>query len=252
MDHDFDISVLNQVAHRPWPLADGPWLMTQTWHDLLFAHWRIEENQIRDRVPPSFAIDRFDGCAWLGVVPFRMTNVAPRGMPKLPGLSEFPELNVRTYVRVGDRAGVYFFSLDASSRLAVRAARTLLNLPYFAAAMTVTAEDGAVRYQSDRDDGAASFEATYAPAGPPYRATPGTLEYFLAERYCLYNVDRRGRPYALDIHHPPWDLQPATAQIRRNTMAEASGVTLPRTAPVLHFSRRQDTVAWGPSPLRAT
>lgn len=220
--------------------------MTQTWRDLLFAHWPFDVDALRAQVPAAFPLDLFDGAAWVGVVPFRMTNVAPRGVPSLPGISEFPELNVRTYVRVGDKPGVYFFSLDAGNALAVRAARTLLNLPYFSAAMSVSPIADAFTYQSRRDAGSAEFIATYGPAGAAFEPMPGTLEYFLTERYCLYNVDRRGRPYRMDIHHPPWTLQRAEAEISRNTMAGASALALPDRAPLLHFSARQDMVAWGP------
>jgi uncharacterized protein YqjF (DUF2071 family) len=172
-------------------------------------------------------------------------------VPSLPGISAFPELNVRTYVRVGDKPGIYFFSLDAGSRLAVQAARRLLNLPYFYAVMSVTPDGDAIGYDSQRDDGsaAATFAASYRPAGAPFEAQHGSLEYFLTERYCLYNLDRHHAPYRLEIHHPPWRLQPADAEFTRNTMADAAGVALPDMLPLLHFSRRQDMVAWAPSAL---
>src|SRR5512145_2275490 len=106
----FDYEVVKLAAHRPWPLPNTPWVMTQTWHDLLFAHWPVERAQLRGVVPSVFELDLFDGEAWVGIVPIHMTNVAPRFIPALPLISSFPELNVRTYVRVGDQAGVYFFS----------------------------------------------------------------------------------------------------------------------------------------------
>ena len=109
--------------------------MTQSWNDLLFAHWPVDASQMRRAVPDVFDLDLFDGTAWLGVVPFYMTNVGIRAAPAVPWLSAFPELNVRTYVRVADRSGVYFFSLVAGRRLAVAAARPLLTLPYQAAAV---------------------------------------------------------------------------------------------------------------------
>jgi len=246
-DHDFDAGILTAVTHRPWTLPESPWVMTQTWRDLLFAHWRVDEQVLRAKIPAAFRLDLFDGAAYVGVVPFRMTNVAPRGVPSLPGMSEFPELNVRTYVRVGDKAGVYFFSLDAANALAVRTARTLLNLPYFQAAMSVSPIAEAFAYQSRREADGAEFVATYGPVGPGSIPAAGTLEYFLTERYCLYNLDRRGRPYRMDIHHPPWTLQPARAELLRNTMADASGIALPDQPPLLHFSARQDMVAWGPA-----
>lgn len=225
--------------------------MTQTWHDLLFAHWPVHAEVLRDLVPARFPLDVFDGTGWLGVIPFHMTNVAPRGVPSLPWISEFPEINVRTYVRVDDKPGIYFFSLDAGSALAVQAARSLLNLPYFVAAMSVVPKDNAIDYDSQRQGRSvtAAFSASYRPAGPPFQAISGSLEHFLTERYCLYNLDHHGAPYRLEIHHPPWQLQPAHASFRRNTMADAAGVRLPDVQPLLHFSRRQDMVAWAPSAL---
>ncbi len=128
MSDGFDRSIVDSTAHRPWLMPSARWLMTQSWNDLLFAHWRVDASHIRRAVPYVFDLDLFDGQAWLGVVPFYMTNVGVRAAPSLPWLSAFPELNVRTYVRVADRPGVYFFSLDAGRRLAVAAARALLNL----------------------------------------------------------------------------------------------------------------------------
>ena len=247
---DFNHDILNETRHRPWPMPDAPWIMTQTWHDLLFAHWPVSEDVLRPHLPAGFEIDLFDGRAWLGIVPFHMTNVAPRGVPALPWVSAFPELNVRTYVRVHGKAGVYFFSLDASNPVAVGVARTLVHLPYFTAEMTVAASGGWIDYRSRRKSSAtpAEFSARYRPSGPVERPAHGTLEYFLTERYCLFTTNSSFHAYSLDIHHPPWPLQPAEAVIIDNTMAEAAGIRLPAIAPLLHFSKRQDMVAW---PLKA-
>lgn len=249
---DFPSGIINHVSHRPWPLPDGPWVMTQSWHDLLFAHWPVAADTLRDLVPPGLELELFDQRAWLGVIPFHMTNVAPRGVPAVPWVSAFPELNVRTYVRVGDKPGIYFFSLDAGNPLAVMVARTMFHLPYFSAVMDVEHKDGYVYYASRRSPNGepsgskpdASFTARYRPTGPAAFARPGTLDYFLTERYCLYTLDSSFHLQRLDIHHPPWPLQSAEAEIHENTMADAAGVRLPSMAPVLHFSRRQDMLAW--------
>jgi uncharacterized protein YqjF (DUF2071 family) len=253
MQNDFPGDIIDQTAHRPWPVPASSWLMTQSWHNLLFAHWPVDAAALRSRMPPGLPLDLYDGEAWIGVVPFRMTNVAPRFVPALPWVSEFAELNVRTYVTIGGKPGVYFFSLDAESALAVAAARSLLHLPYFTASMEVRCEGPRVEYASRRSgDGApAELVAHYEPSGPAFRPRPGTLDYFLTERYCLYNVDARFRAYRLEIHHPPWTLQPAEASFGVNTMTDAAGVRLPAMAPVLHFSRRQDTLAWAPETLEA-
>ena len=247
--NDFDDSILDQVGHRPWPMPEAPWVMKQTWHDLLFAHWPVAASALRKHIPPEFQLDLFDNEAWLGVVPFRMTNVTPRGLPSLPWVSAFPELNVRTYVRVGDRPGVFFFSLDAGSVLAVAAARTLFNLPYYSANMTVKTVGTVVKYESTRESNdAAAFRASYEPHGQTFEAADGTLEHFLTERYCLYHHDHSGAPYRMDIHHPPWHLQSAQAHFERNSMASAAGFDVGEPV-VLHFARRQDMVAWLPSRL---
>jgi hypothetical protein len=243
--------VLDQTAHRPWPLPGGPWLMTQTWNDLLFAHWPVDKQALREHVPARFELDLFDGDAWLGVVPFRMTNVAPRLVPALPWISAFPELNVRTYVTVDGKPGVHFFSLDAGNAVVVGAARTLLNLPYFTAKMDVrVGGDGSVQYESRRtSQPCADFTARYRGLGDGHGPAAGTLEYFLTERYCLYAIDHTHQAYRLDIHHPPWALERGDAEITLNTMAEAAGIRLPDIGPLLHFAKRQDAVCWAPERL---
>lgn len=228
-------------------MPTSPWVMTQTWHDLLFAHWPVDAAVVRAAIPSQFELDIFDGQAWIGVVPFHMSNVSPRGVPSLPWISAFPELNVRTYIRAGGDPGVYFFSLDAANPVAVAIARTMFHLPYFCAEMNVESHEGWIDYTSRRaanSGPAAEFVGRYRPIGEPSPVVAGTLEYFLTERYCLFTVDGSSRAYRCDIHHPPWPLQRAEAEIAINTMASAAGLHLPATAPLLHFSKRQDMVGW--------
>ena len=244
---DFPEGVTNDVAHRPWPLPDGPWIMTQSWHDLLFAHWKVDARTLQEKLPAGLALDTYDGQGWLGIVPFHMTNVAPRGVPSIPFVSAFPELNVRTYVTRRGKPGVYFFSLDAGSALAVAAARTLFGLPYYSATMSVEERGGEIAFHSQRATsmgGMGEFAATYRPVDGGHPPQPGSLEYFLTERYCLYTVNEAFHARRLEIHHRPWPLQRAEARITVNTMADAAGIRLPSTAPLLHFSKRQDVVAW--------
>jgi uncharacterized protein YqjF (DUF2071 family) len=229
--------------------------MRQTWCDLLFAHWPIPVEVMRPLVPPQLELDTFGGTAWLGVVPFGMTNVAPRFSPNIPGLSTFPELNVRTYVLTPappeaplsiTKPGVYFFSLDAGNPLAVMGARIGFNLPYFNAEMKFTELGTRIDYTSHRTHrGAlpADFTGNYGPTGEVYHSRPDTLDHWLTERYCLYTV-RGERLYRAEIHHLQWLLQPAAAEITVNTMAAAANITLPPTPPLLHFARRIDMVNW--------
>jgi uncharacterized protein YqjF (DUF2071 family) len=227
------------TEHRPWPLPEGPWAVAMNWHDLLFAHWPVPLDRLRALVPKSLEIDTYDGQAWIGVVPFRMSGVRPRGLPAIPGFSAFPEINVRTYVRAGDKAGVWFFSLDAGNRLAVSVARRWYHLPYFYARITSERIAGWVKYSSRRAPNV-EFRGRYRPSGPCFQARPGSLEHWLAESYCLYAVDGHGRTWRCDIHHQPWPLQPAEAEI---ALASISQVAL-EGEPVCMFARRQDAVIW--------
>jgi uncharacterized protein len=246
--------ILKHTAHRPWPLPSGPWIMKQKWHDLLFAHWPVAAHALRALIPPRLEIDTFGGQAWLGVVPFRMSGVRARGTMAVPGLSRFPELNVRTYVTRSGKPGVWFFSLDAANRVAVWAARAAFHLPYFWAAMKCEENSGWIEYESRRarrEGSAAVLTGRYRPIGETFAARPGSIEHFLTERYCLYTADRKTRIIRCEIHHRPWALQLAEASFRVNTTAAAAGIEIPAApAQWLHFSRRQDVLVWAPESVK--
>jgi hypothetical protein len=241
------MTALSQTAHRPYPLPSGAWVMQQTWYNLLFAHWPIPVEMMRRAVPKALELDLFDGQAWVGVVPFGMSRVHPRWTFPAPWLSDFLELNVRTYVTRADRPGVYFFSLDAANPLAVEIARRWYHLPYFTARMKLEARaDGWISYHSTRvhrHAPKADFAGRYRPASETFLSTRGSVEYFLTERYCLYTVVQ-GTVYRGEIHHAPWPLQRAEAEIETNTMTLPHGLQLPGTPPLLHFARRLETVEW--------
>ncbi len=212
-------------------------------------HWPVEEDALRPLVPPALSLDTFEGRAWLGLTPFEMAGVRPHLLPAVPGLSNFPEMNLRTYVTAEGRPGIWFFSLDAHSRLAVRLARATFHLPYFDAEMYCRASGDEVDYRSLRTRrGAprAQFAARYGPVGGPFESEVGTIERFLTERYCLYSADRRGDIHRGDIHHHPWPLQPAEVEVRTLAMTQQIGLKPPETEPLLHFSRRLDVLAWPP------
>lgn len=226
--------------------------MTMSWVDLLFAHWPVPVQHLRSLVPPCLELDLYEGRAFIGVVPFRMEAVGPRGLgwlpARLPSPRAFPELNVRTYVHVGDRPGVFFFSLDATSRLAVWAARRFFHLPYMNAAIRCQRQGDTVYYDSQRRDsrgGEGKFLGHYRAAGDAYSAGPGTLEHWLTERYCLYAVDRLGNPWRGEVHHEPWPLRPAVAEFDQ-TVAQAHGFSLDGAPELVHFVDRLDVLAWLP------
>lgn len=243
------------MNYRPYVAPRTPWVMRQTWEKLLFMHWPVPIDLLRAWVPPELEIDTFAGQAWIAVVPFRMRDIYPLGTLAVPWLSAFAELNVRTYVIRDGKPGVWFFSLDAANRLAVQIARGWFKLPYFHADMTCRpgqTTEGAewVRYYSRRTHRGSPpvmFEGRYGPVGPVFTAQPGSLEYFLTARYCLYASDdlaSAGRIVRGEIDHGPWPLQMAQADIVCNTMTHWLGIDLIDKPPLLHYVDRLDVVVW--------
>jgi uncharacterized protein len=238
---------LRHTTHRPWPLPDRRWLMGQSWVRLLFMHWPLAPERLRPAVPAELPIDTFNGRAWIGITPFEVIGLRLRATPPMPWLSQFPELNVRTYTAFDGNPGIWFLSLDAASAPAVAAARRAYRLPYFRARMEVARDGLRTSYRSESASAQrprAALDVEYAPTGRAFAARPGTLEHFLTERYCLYTLDDAHRVHRAEIHHPPWPLQPAEASIRENTMTAPYGIELPREPQLLHYAERQDVVIW--------
>lgn len=233
-------------SDRTWPLPKRSHVMRMGWHDLLFAHWSFEPEEISCLLPDNVTLDTYDGKAWVAIVPFRMTDVAPRGIPAVPGMSAFPELNIRTYVTLQGKPGVWFFSLDATNPIAVRLARTAFFLPYMDARISIEKRAGWYHYDSlrtHRNEPTATFKARYRPIGDVFYATPGTLEYWLTARYCLYTADRKGRVLRGEIDHPPWPLQHAELESEVDTMFDWLSLSSDQQ-PHLLFSKDIAVQAW--------
>ncbi|TVP48390.1 MAG: DUF2071 domain-containing protein [Gemmatimonadales bacterium] len=239
--------------------------MFMRWSELAFLHWPVPAALLRPLLPQELTLDTFEGEAWLGIVPFRMEGTRARPAPPIPTATNFPELNVRTYVRGGGpgggRAGVWFFSLDASSRLAVLGARVGVNLPYFHADMEIEGSlDDGVRFASRRRGAgwpgaavhleSAALRCTYRAVGDVFHAAPGSLEHWLTERYCLFGRFRSGAVYFMDVHHLPWPLREGRVELEANSVAEAAGIPLhPDIAPLVHVAGSLDVRAWLPVKL---
>jgi uncharacterized protein YqjF (DUF2071 family) len=193
-------------------------------------------------IPAQLELQEFDGSCWIGVVPFQMAGVMRRPLPDLPWVSAFPELNVRTYVELDGKAGVWFLSLDATNPLAVWAARRFFHLPYFRAQMAISAKASGFHFTSAR--AGADFAASYHPSSALLQPARGSLEHWLTERYCLYARAANGSIWRNDVHHHPWPLQLAEAEFERNTMLRPHGLSLPTPPALLHFSKRVDVVVW--------
>lgn len=223
-----------------------PVVMHQNWHHLLFLHWEVPAEELQKLIAPELTIDTYEGKAYVGLVPFTLTGVRPVMAPPLPWISNFHEVNVRTYVHFRGRdPGIWFFSLDASSTIAVAAARAAYRLPYFHAQIDFQASHDplpTINFDAHRDDpnGArpANGRVRYAPMdGIVTRASVGTIEHFLIERYILYTTDSDHQLHRARVHHQPYPVQRADVLECDETLIWAAGVRRSQDNPLRHYAR---------------
>ncbi|HYP28155.1 MAG TPA: DUF2071 domain-containing protein [Blastocatellia bacterium] len=233
----------DRVSIRERP--EGSPIMYQSWGKLLFMHWPIPVEALRPLIPERLSVDTFDGKAWIGLIPFTIWNARPIFMPPLPWASDFHEINVRTYVHLDGVPGVWFFSLDANSLVAVLAARTFFHLPYYNARISLEQRDNTITYSTTRQGAGphAEFNATWRVGPDLPEAKPGSLDFFLVERYCLYASDEKSL-YRCRIFHRPWPLQEADLTAYDSTMIEADGLPTPGGEPLLHCAGPVDVEVW--------
>ncbi len=237
---------IDRVA--PTARPDRTAVMHQRWAELAFLHWPVPVAAVRDAIPAALTIDTFEGQAWVGLVPFTVTGARPLLMPPLPWVSDFHEVNVRTYVHHGGAdPGVWFFSLDASNPVVVAAARALFHLPYAHARMAMDVDAGGVAFRSERASApAAACALRYEPEGTATPAAVGSLEHFLVERYILYATSG-GRLLQAQVHHEPYPLQRARARLSREGLIAAAGIARPDEPPVhVHFAREVQVEIFAP------
>jgi uncharacterized protein YqjF (DUF2071 family) len=228
---------LRHLEHRPWTLPASPWKWRQSWLDLAFLHYPIAPEILRPLIPPQLRLQEFNGSAWLGLVPFRMSGVGRRYLPDAPYLSAFPELNLRTYVEAADgTSGVWFFSLDADSWPITFGGRNFYGLPYHRSRMSHSlSHDGWHNFSSIRLSSSVTFQGRYRPKGESFYSKPGSFEHWLTERYCLYS-QKRGQLLRVDVHHAPWLLHEADVIIDKSSILSAAGFPEIQEPPIAHFS----------------
>lgn len=243
--------ILAQSDHRPFALPAHKWLMRQTWQNLLCAHWPVRPKLLEPLIPAELQLDLWQGEAWITILPFQMKRMQLRGLPWLPLVRPFLELNVRTYVKWRGKPGIYLLSVDASSRLAVELPR-LLGLPYATAAIDLGHMQGKLHFTMQRTDRrlpSAAFAGIYFPSSVEvFHASPGTRLYWLTERYCLHVAKHGSRGIrTIDIHHLPWPLQAAALEIEHNLLCEPLGIPLAESPPVLTYAEQLDVLLWPPT-----
>lgn len=242
---------MEQTGHRPYPLPDGAWVGFQSWRHVLFLHWPIESAIIRPHIPDGLELDTYDNQAWITVIPLRIRDARLRWLPPIPGLSGVDELNIRTYVknRFG-KQGIYFIKIGASKSWAVAAARYIGKLPYSLAAISMEGEEEVfhtkVLWINTRDAQGVpeQFQCRYRPSPTRAQPEPGTLDYWLTERYCLFTAPVDGTIKIGEIHHRPWLLQPVDVDIVRSNILYESGIPLIGAPAIAAYSSRQDVKIW--------
>lgn len=232
------------VAGAPPVHHDIPWIAAQRWEQVLFVNWPVAVEQVRPLIPAQLEIDTYEGQAWVSLLPLRMAHVHLRGVAPIPHLTDFPELNLRTYVTGNDHKGVWFFSLDAPSGLAVFLGREVFHLNYREADVSMTATPEGVKFSSQCAGGTATFESTYTGAGPAKPPSPGSLEEFLCERYSMFAVNWLGHLRRGDIRHSPWPLQQAEHSTDLGTVANVAHLPCPDQPAFVTYSAAVDTVVW--------
>jgi len=238
--------MLNEVhkwdtTHRPWPLPFMPWVMRQSWNNALFIHYPIAINKLRQLVPEQLQLDTYDGWGWISIVPFKMEKV---GIRAIPFSITFPELNIRTYVTIDNKPGVYFFSLDATNLPVVFLSNMFINLPYLHSQMTIHHDGDYTSFSCIRKSSDESIACLYHPISEPFTASKGTFDYWVTERYCFYTVNSAGKVNRCNILHKPWPLQHAEAEIRHNSLFSSKSLQFEAITPILHYSKGVDVRVW--------
>ena len=218
-------------SNRPEGKSDG----TQRWESLLFCHWEIDPEELLPHVPSGLDLDTFEGRAYVGIVPFKLREIRPSWLPKQLAFN-FLETNVRTYVTYNGRPGVYFFSLDANSRLAVLAARIGWSLPYYHATMTASEVGQSISYASHRRGGRANHRVSFRIGDKVGHPPDGSVEHFLVERYLLF-VEKKGAIHCGQVHHSPYEVWNAEISEIEEELVAASGLEKTGHLPCLvHYS----------------
>jgi uncharacterized protein YqjF (DUF2071 family) len=229
--------ILADVAHRPWPLPAGSWRYYQEWNEALFLHWKVPPAILAPLVPAGLTVDTQAGEAWVSLVAFTMQRIRPRYLPALAPVSDFHEINLRTYVVRDGQAGVYFLNIEAHKRLSAYLSRALSGLPYEQAAMHRSGR----HYHSRNARKSFLLDAEFT-VGEAITAKTG-LDSWLTERYCLY-LARAGAVRRYDIQHLPWPL--ARVELSSLQLHYQVGELLLDKAPDLaHYSAGVQVLAWG-------
>ena len=240
----FAMGAVRQDVHLPFPMPDRPFAISQEWRELTFMHWKVDPERLKPHLPDGLEIDLFNGEAYVGVIPFVMKNVRPRGLPSVPGISTFAEFNVRTYVIKDGQAGVFFLTLDAKSLVTCFYAPRAYGLPYRYAKAKVKYEGESLQWRSRRSSDGAELIGSTSNKGPLQSSDSNTLEHYFFERYCLY-TEHQGCIRRAYVYHQPWSFTEAEVNLESNSLLESYNMGLDALSPdLIHYSQGLLVKTW--------
>lgn len=238
--------ILQSVKHRPWPKPTQFWRYYQEWNNAIFLHWRIEENVLQKLVPPDITVDTFEGYSWVSLVAFTMENIKPRFLPSISAISDFHEINIRTYVIRENKPGVYFLNIEAEKKLSCTIAKALSGLPYEKAIIKRFNSNEHKAYTSLNTNKQFSFETHFNIGTEIQNVT--LLDKWLTERYCLYS-NNNSDIFRYEIHHKPWQLFSINIA-KLITHYKIGDIDLSRKPDLVHFSNGVKVIAWAKQRLK--
>ena len=231
-------------GHLPFPMPNRPFAISQEWRELTFMHWKVDPERLKPHLPDGLEIDLFDGEAYVGVIPFLMKNVRPRGLPSVSGISTFAEFNVRTYVIKDGQAGVFFLTLDAKSLVTCIYAPRAYGLPYRYAKAKIRYEGETLQWRSRRSSDGAELIGSTSNKGPLQSSDSNTLEHYFFERYCLY-TEHKGCIRRAYVYHQPWSFTEAEVSLESNSLLESYNMGLDVLSPdLIHYSQGLLVKTW--------
>lgn len=231
--------------HKGTDLPNLPWVMKQTWHDLLFAHYPVKLELLQKLVPPVIQLDSYNGSAWIGIVPFHVQNHRARLLPPIPGIDRFSQLNIRTYVTVNGKRGVYFIRVDMNHLIAGVLAKTFYYMPFQAATIKMKQNDQTIHFNSQKNgQHQFEFQCKYKPITLPFYAAKGSFEQWLVERYSFYALNKKGEVVRSDILHDYWPLQLVEGEISNHSILLNVGIQVAKDEPILHYAKKMEALLW--------
>jgi uncharacterized protein len=237
MDKQYIAAILSQTQHRPFPVQAKPWKYYQEWHDVIFAHWKLPVPVLQPLIPVGLELDLYEGDAWVSLVAFSIVGLRPRYFPSLSLLSDFHEINLRTYVTRNGKPGIYFFSLEAEKLGSSLMSKLISGLPYMKSSISRKAN----LYESENEKMGFRLSISYRPQGKVREKSP--LERWLLERYCLFH-HLSGRMYGIDIHHMEWPMQDLEIE-KQDIQYRLAGNTGLGEPDLFHYAEGVQVLTWG-------